>query len=71
MEAVSALPILCEGNPPVAGEFLLQRTSNAKVVIFFGVGDKYKHFDNGQNKLLNNQSCYLWSKAPWRSGDAS
>ena len=37
MKKLSALPTLCEGNPPVTGGFTTQRAGNADFEFFFDV----------------------------------
>ena len=54
METFSSLVIICEGNPPVTGEFPLQRQVTRSFDIFF---------DLRLNKLLSKQWRRRWM---WR-----
>ena len=58
METLSALLVICEGNPPVTGGFPSQMASDAG----FGV-----LFDVNLNDLLSKQSGCRWFEMPWRS----
>ena len=58
METFSALPFLCAGNSPVAGEFPAQRP----VTRSFGLS-----FDLRLNKRLSKQSWGWWFETPSRS----
>ena len=51
MKTLSALPVLCEGNPPVTGRFPSQRVSNVENWCFL---------DGSQNKLSNKQWTLEW-----------
>ena len=57
-ETLSALLALCEGNPPVTGEFPSQRTSNLELWCCHCVSLK---------KMLNKQSSCRWFQASWYS----
>ena len=56
-EAFSALLALCDGNPPVTGEFLAQRPVMRRFDVFF---------DLRLNKQLNNQWRRPWFETPSR-----
>ena len=58
METFSALLALCEGNPPVTGEFSSQRPVKQGFDLFFDVH---------MNKGLSKQSSRRWFETPWRS----
>ena len=62
METLSALMVICEGNPLVTGRFSAQRVSNVIFDVFFDVNPK---------RLLNKQWSYRWFATPWRSCDVS
>ena len=56
MDKLSTLLALCEGNPPVAGGFPSQRTSDVKLWCFF--------FAVNLNKLLNKHLSCWWFAMP-------
>ena len=58
MEAFSALLALCEGNPPVTGEFPSQRPVTWSFDVFF---------DLPLNKRLSKQSRHRWFETPSHS----
>ena len=58
METFSALLALCEGNPPVTGEFPAQRPVTRSFDVFF---------DLRLNKRLSKQSRRGWFETPSRS----
>ena len=66
METFSALLALCAGNSPMTGEFPTQRSSNAELWCFFGIGE---------GKQVNEPSICWWFETLlrplWRHCNAS
>ena len=60
METFTALLALCEGNPPVAGEFPSQRPVTRSFDVFFDLRLNKRLNKQSRRRWFETQSCSLW-----------